>query len=704
MKRVKQILMSAVLTTAVCCIFTTGANAAPCKDKLFEAKQPDGSKVQVKVTGDEYYQQVESLDGYTLCTDKAGWICYAKLNEDQSELISTGEIYKGKNNTKTMDSAAKAGTNSNATKHLKISKKAKEEKKNIVKKSLKVDDSTNEANLDAKNSFMYANGLTNTEVSNGLLESKISNGFLAANTLVSQENVKGLTILIDFPDVKSSISKEEINNFFNLQGYTGFGNNGSIRDYFYDVSGGKLLYTNSVIGFYTAKYPKAYYDDIYASAGDYSKAVELATEAANWARATGFDFSTLTEDQYGYAKAVNILYAGNADSPWGKGIWPHQGELRNTGEIRRYEMSNIGSDLAIDTICHENGHLICNYPDLYDYDGDSQGTGGYSLMSGTSNPKNPAPPDPYCRNIISGWNTTTDLNTYNNGSIITALSNGNANQQIYKWAGNNSEEYYLVENIKKVGRYANVPDEGLAVWHVDQSGDNSYNDMRADRHYLVSLVQADGKFDMEYNRNGGYDGDLFHGGYNTAINDTSMPNSKWWNGTASGLDISKISNLGSTMTFVKSGTTTTPIIENLAKYATPSTSYCSPWENINALNDGIEPTNSNDRSAAVYGNWVGNAASNRVVWVQYDFNTSYKISSCDLYWFKDNQGIDVPSSYKIKYWNGTSWVSVSNTNGLGTEINKYNTTTFDPISTNKIRIEVTAKGTYSTGILEWKVK
>jgi len=139
---------------------------------------------------------------------------------------------------------------------------------------------------------------------------------------------------------------------------------------------------------------------------------------------------------------------------------------------------------------------------------------------------------------------------------------------------------------------------------------------------------------------------------------------------------------------------------NVALTATPSTSYCSPWESITALNDGYDPAHSNDRSHAVYGNWNNPGTTQ---WVQYDFPQSYTISKCDVYWFDDNQGIDLPASCAFKYWNGSSWVSVSNPVGLGVLGNQYNTTTFTPVTTTRIRLEITAKPNYSTGILEWKV-
>ncbi|WP_143315941.1 DUF6055 domain-containing protein [Clostridium sp. HBUAS56017] len=139
---------------------------------------------------------------------------------------------------------------------------------------------------------------------------------------------------------------------------------------------------------------------------------------------------------------------------------------------------------------------------------------------------------------------------------------------------------------------------------------------------------------------------------------------------------------------------------NIASKAVVSTSYCSEWENISALNDSFDPINSNDRSHAVYGNWPETGTQ----WVQYKFDKKYTISQSDVYWFKDNGGIDVPKSYKIQYWNGNKWVDVKNAVGYGTAINQYNTTTFTPVTTNSIRIQVVSNGSASTGILEWKVE
>lgn len=81
--------MVCLITIALSSLF-----AEPCVNKHCELKQPDGSLVSVVVNGDEYYQRVESTDGYTLIRDQKDWICYAKLSDDRKSFIPM-EVYTG---------------------------------------------------------------------------------------------------------------------------------------------------------------------------------------------------------------------------------------------------------------------------------------------------------------------------------------------------------------------------------------------------------------------------------------------------------------------------------------------------------------------------------------------------------------------------------------------------------------------------------
>ena len=69
----------------------------------------------------------------------------------------------------------------------------------------------------------------------------------------------GLCLLIDFPDVPGTIAREEVDRFCNQAGYNGFGNNGSVRDFFLANSIGRCRYSNIVAPYYRAQHPKSHY-------------------------------------------------------------------------------------------------------------------------------------------------------------------------------------------------------------------------------------------------------------------------------------------------------------------------------------------------------------------------------------------------------------------------------------------------------------
>ncbi|HEY9062863.1 MAG TPA: M6 family metalloprotease domain-containing protein [Pseudobacteroides sp.] len=366
-----------------------------------------------------------------------------------------------------------------------------------------------------------------------------------SNTPTYKE-VTGLTILIDFSDCPGEIPKEEMGDLINKAGYNGFGNNGSMRDYFFDISERKLLYTNNVYGYYRAQKPKSYYNDINAKGRD----KELVSEALQFMKQSGFDFSKITTDNNKMLIAVNVLYAGERNVYWGVGLWPRQGEIDKfyigDAYISKYQISNIGASPAIGTLVHENCHLLFNYPDLYDYEDDSYGVGKYCVM-GTTGKTNPQPPNAFLRGIVSEWGRVIKLNDLPDKTKVTINANS---PDVFVYYGPYANEFFVVECIAKKGRWSDMPDEGLAIWHVDVNGNNDYQEMASDRHYKVSLEQADGLFELEKNINGGGDGDLFHHGYKDRFDFDTTPSSRWWDNKDSGFAITDISEAGDTMTFV----------------------------------------------------------------------------------------------------------------------------------------------------------
>lgn len=138
---------------------------------------------------------------------------------------------------------------------------------------------------------------------------------------------------------------------------------------------------------------------------------------------------------------------------------------------------------------------------------------------------------------------------------------------------------------------------------------------------------------------------------------------------------------------------------NLAKVATATASYASGDTKLFALNDGFDPQNSRDRSHGAFGTWPHMEPQ----WVQYEWSKPVSTNRIEIYWWMDGAGIATPSSYKVTYWNGSEFVPVPNAKGLGVDANGFNSTSFDEVTTDKLRLEIASDGTHATGILEWKV-
>ncbi|HEY4358611.1 MAG TPA: beta-L-arabinofuranosidase domain-containing protein [Acidobacteriaceae bacterium] len=138
---------------------------------------------------------------------------------------------------------------------------------------------------------------------------------------------------------------------------------------------------------------------------------------------------------------------------------------------------------------------------------------------------------------------------------------------------------------------------------------------------------------------------------------------------------------------------------NLAKVATASSLFASGDSKLAALNDGAIPKSSRDHQNGSYGNWPHTDTQ----WVQYDWTKPVATNKVDVYWWIDRGGVAAPASYRILYWNGSDFVPVANAKGLGVAGDTFNTTTFDEVHTDKLRLEIVSDGTHSTGILEWQV-
>jgi len=126
-----------------------------------------------------------------------------------------------------------------------------------------------------------------------------------------------------------------------------------------------------------------------------------------------------------------------------------------------------------------------------------------------------------------------------------------------------------------------------------------------------------------------------------------------------------------------------------------------PGTTLKALNDQIIPKGSNDKEIPRFA-WQ---TKGTLEWVQYGFSKSAKISEIEVYWFEDKNGvIRAPQSWRLLYRKGNRWIPVSSPSGYKTGKDCFNVASFEPITTDALRLEVQLQPGKSSGILEWRVK
>lgn len=141
--------------------------------------------------------------------------------------------------------------------------------------------------------------------------------------------------------------------------------------------------------------------------------------------------------------------------------------------------------------------------------------------------------------------------------------------------------------------------------------------------------------------------------------------------------------------------------KNVALFATPTAIINTPSDlgGVAGLNDGFDPSSSRDTSHGVWHNWQG--AQGDAAWVMYTWDVPVTIDGADAYYFTD--GNFAPKDAKLEYLaEDGQWYEVPNVSGLGVTLNQYNTTSFDPITTTKLRMTMNPK-TLGIGVIEWKV-
>lgn len=376
---------------------------------------------------------------------------------------------------------------------------------------------------------------------------------LCAKKFPSMGSPKALVILVEYSDIYFRVEDPLgfYTRLFNQEGFSDYGATGSVRDWFAENSQGKFTPDFDVYGPVRLEGRMHTYgkNDYFGNEKNAHKIVTESTALLD----DEIDFSEYDNDDDGYVDLIYLIYAayGEADSGRSSAIWPHSYELTKAEPEKRYVYDGVTVDsyacsnehsapydrpAGIGTIVHEFSHAL-GLPDLYStvYN-DAYTPGDWSPMdTGPYNNEARTPPyySAFERSAL-GWLYPSDITE---GSLELAPLHTSGEAYILR-SDTEEKEYYLFENRRQEGYDLYLPDQGMAVWHIDFDQEvweqNKVNNNP--EHPCVDLIQADGTRDREWRG-----GATFPGAAGiTAFGPSTAPALRNWSGQSLGLRLEHI--------------------------------------------------------------------------------------------------------------------------------------------------------------------
>lgn len=535
--------------------------AVPAPRRLIRIDQPDGSRFDAYLIGDEFARYARTPDGYVALPDANGFYRFAESSPDGSWRIGPHVV---------MDQSVRSNELTSYVQQLK--KPAKNE---TILRNASIENRLNRWNQDVQ-----------------LRSSSASR----ANAYPTKGSVHSLVILVNFSDVGYVTPKalDRFDRMLNEVGFQDDGHIGSVRDYYKNQSNDLFDPTFHVVGPVTLDQPYAYYGANDADNEDTDIRPAHMIRDACVKLDDLIDFSRFDANDDGYVDNIYVFYAGKGEADGGNAntIWPHSWSLQSAGltlkldgcTINGYacspELQGDESTTGIGLFAHEYGHVL-GLKDLYDVDYDSYNgqafdVGEWSLMaSGAYNGNSAVPPAlTALERMQLGWLSPTELDSL---PASVALSDLETSNDAYILYTEHPEEYYLLENRQQnsTGWDAYVPHHGLLVYHIDQRSDEtitlSYYGKQVEltfaqlwernminaiaSHQCADIVEAD-NIGIVYT-GGNYlsyrtslRGDPFPGSYGiTTFTDETVPSMRSWSGNALNKPVSHIREINQKIYF-----------------------------------------------------------------------------------------------------------------------------------------------------------
>lgn len=450
--------------------------AEPAHPDPIKVIQPDGSRVTLRLIGDEFFHYTATADGYTVVKNTAGGYEYAILNDGR---LQTSGL---------------------------LAHDAQERSQYELSFLTQVERNIHSAN----------------EVKQAKSRRQAIRQQQRPAPAIDYDKFRGLVVLINFRDKKFSMEnpKEFYDDMLNTKDYQGFTHEGrfqkctgSARDYYNDNSGGMFDPHFDVVG------P---IDVDYSCLEGNGKSREIFRAVMD-AIDPQVDFSQYDADNDGTIDMVFFLVAGYSSNYVGNDsgyLWPHMGALvgydNETDSYFILEYDNLdmwgyacsceiygweqyGNTIpnGIGTFCHEFSHVL-GLRDLYDTDGGESGgesnhPNRWSVMANGASFNYGRTPAAYTiyerytlgfsqpREIVEPGEYSLDhVGTTGDGLILrTPVEN----------------EFFMFDNRQQVKWDTALPYHGLTVWRVDSTDEIVWWNNRVNanpEHNYFEMVRAGG--------------------------------------------------------------------------------------------------------------------------------------------------------------------------------------------------------------------
>lgn len=402
--------------------------------------QPDGSRITIRIHGDEYFNYTTTVDGYTVARRSDGFFYYADYDTGTLR-VSTAR-------------AGAAGTT---------------------------------------RSLVGSRGVPATVArriaDENRQKAQITRTAQAASTTAAAAAApatKQLVILArhsDTPFVTAG-AQAAFGNMLNQQGYSAGGGTGSAKDYFRDNSMGRFDPDFTVAGPVTLPNTMAFYS--FNQSNTFQMILDACSQAASGGLVNFADFDT---DGDGWLDNLSVIYSGYSPAEGGpaNNIWPHTSSVAGLGGsifngikvgpyscVAELRGASGGNMTGIGTFCHEFGHYL-NMPDLYNTKG-GQGIGFYTTLAlmhagNYNNNSNTPPALTGLERYLLGWGNIQKIDHTTRSIAIEPV----ASNKTYMIRTNNEGEFFLLDNRQLTGwdRYisaiADPTAHGLLICHIDSS-------------------------------------------------------------------------------------------------------------------------------------------------------------------------------------------------------------------------------------------